>query len=233
VARALGLVRPIMRLQRLAVVSHWNGLSAQNLVMRSSGSAVCGMAPLAMGRANVTLVVKTAEAASLSGRSAEFLVEAIKEHFPDLHEQMEGAVLESVKTIGCFGHVARSPVADGAMLVGDSACFIDPFTGEGIYMALRGAELAAGVAARALRAGNTSAASLADYDALREELRRRYRLCDLVQAIVRTPLLFNRVVAAFNRGPAGRDRVMAVLGDLQPAAAVLNPLLLADILAIP
>ena len=44
--------------------------------------------------------------------------------------------------------------ADGAALVGDAADFFDPFTGEGIYSALRGAELLAETAAAALaRAG--------------------------------------------------------------------------------
>ena len=40
--------------------------------------------------------------------------------------------------------------ADGAALVGDAADFFDPFTGEGIYSALRGAELLAEAAAAAL-----------------------------------------------------------------------------------
>ncbi len=37
----------------------------------------------------------------------------------------------------------------GVLLVGDAAGFYDPFTGEGIFSALRGAELAAEVAAPA------------------------------------------------------------------------------------
>ena len=50
-----------------------------------------------------------------------------------------------------------SPRVDGVALVGDAAGFYDPFTGEGLYTALRGAELLAEVAHDALRAGRVLA----------------------------------------------------------------------------
>jgi len=44
---------------------------------------------------------------------------------------------------GPFARWSRRAAAPGAVLVGDAADFFDPFTGQGIYSALRGAELAA------------------------------------------------------------------------------------------
>src|SRR5207253_6965760 len=57
-----------------------------------------------------------------------------------------------------------SPRREGGVLfVGDAAGFYDPFTGEGIFTALRSAELAADTLATALRADDVSAAALAAY----------------------------------------------------------------------
>ncbi len=232
VARELGLVRPIRRLQRLAVVSHWRGIGGEAIEMRSRRDSVCGFGPLSADSTNISIVVRTEEAASLAGRAREFLEETIAARFPDLHGSLESAELEdAVRTVGCFGHTTRSSTTNGAMLVGDAACFIDPFTGEGIYFALRGAELAASIAADALRSNDTSLSRLAEYEPLRIELRNRYRLCDVVQAVVRTPALMNRAVAAMNRNPNITDSLMGVLGDIRPAADALDPRLIAGLLA--
>ena len=57
-----------------------------------------------------------------------------------------------VLATGPFASHARRAWAPGAALVGDAADFFDPFTGEGIYAALRGGELLAPFALRALGA---------------------------------------------------------------------------------
>jgi len=224
VARRLGLVRPIRRLQRVAIVSHWRGLEdAEAIEMRSRGGTVCGLGALGGGQANLTLVVPTTDAARIAGRAGEFLEERVAERFPDLAARLAGAEREeTVRTVGCFGHVCRRASADGALLVGDAAAFIDPFTGEGIYFALRGAELAAEVAADALRAGDTSAARLAAYDRARKELTRRYLLCGFVQAVVRTPALMDRAARRLASSPALTGCLMRVLGDLRPPSDALN-----------
>ena len=46
---------------------------------------------------------------------------------------------------------ARRLVGEGLLLVGDAAGYYDPFTGEGIYRALHGAQLASEVARRRWR----------------------------------------------------------------------------------
>src|SRR5205807_1257016 len=59
-----------------------------------------------------------------------------------------------------FAQWARRPAVNGALLVGDAADFFDPFTGQGIYAALRGAELAADCLIPALARGATSTISV-------------------------------------------------------------------------
>ncbi|HZT40645.1 MAG TPA: FAD-dependent monooxygenase [Chthonomonadaceae bacterium] len=226
VARQLCLVRARPRLQRIGIVSHWRGISGDSIEMRARGRTVCGLGfpgPESES-ANLTLVVPTSAASRMAGRAGDFLEEILQTHFPDLAARLAGAEREpEIRTVGCFGHVCRPAVADGALLVGDAATFIDPFTGEGIYFALQGAQLAAEAAAEALRAGDTSRARLIAYDRARRELARRYLLCDIVQAIVRKPALYNRLTHRLDKLPDLAARLFAVLGDLRPPGDVLNP----------
>lgn len=225
VAGEMGVVKPIRRLQRLAVVTHWRGLELDcGLEMRSSGSVVCGAGRLPDHSVNLTLVVPTGESRKIAGRAGDYVTEMIYRHFPDLAARLpDGQREPEIQTTHCFGHYCRRTSDDGVMLAGDAAAFVDPFTGEGVFFALRGAELAARTAHQALTSGDVSAVSLASYDRARRELMRRYLLCGLVQGIVRTPTLFNLVVRRLNRHPALQDRLFQVLSDTEPPGRVLHP----------
>lgn len=265
VARQLNLVRPLLRLQRVALISHWRNISGpgDTIEMRARQQVVCGLGfpphsstcPPAPSRsrrgsegagidgspspaaqresrergpeslsANLTLVVPTALAAQIAGRAGDFIEETLQTHFPDLAARLAGAEREPViRTVGCFGHLCRPAVAEGALLVGDAATFIDPFTGEGVYFALRGAQLAAEVAAEALRADDLSRSRLLAYHRARRELARRYLLCDVVQAVVRAPALFSQVVRRLERFPGLAERLLGVLSDTRPPTDALHP----------
>jgi flavin-dependent dehydrogenase len=171
-------------------------------------------------------------AAQVAGRKRDFVLETLETQFPDVAERLSGVECEpAIRTIGCFGHICRPPVADGALLVGDAATFIDPFTGEGIYFSLRGAQLAAEVAASALRADDLSQTRLMTYARARRELNQRYLLCDVVQAVVRRPALLSRVVRRLNTVPGLADRLLSILGDLRPPTDALHPAFLWRLLA--
>ena len=71
IARQCGLVRPIKRLQRVALVTHWQNVpgNRDTVEMRASGPIVSGLGfPGPNGSANLTFVLPTALASRLAGR---------------------------------------------------------------------------------------------------------------------------------------------------------------------
>jgi flavin-dependent dehydrogenase len=113
------------------------------------------------------------------------------------------------------------------LLVGDAAGFYDPFTGEGIYAALRSAELAAEVTHGALARGDCSARALAPYwRARREAFRDKERVTRLLQVVIGRRWLANVVAHGLARRPGLLSLLMGVIGDFAPPRALLAPRLL-------
>src|SRR5207237_10201890 len=79
-------------------------------------------------------------------------------------------VATRVRALGPLAYRVAPPTAGGVLLVGDAAGFYDPFTGEGVFTGLRGAELAVETATTALRSGDCSIAALRVYTMAREEV---------------------------------------------------------------
>jgi flavin-dependent dehydrogenase len=67
------------------------------------------------------------------------------------------------KSIGPLRFGVRRPASAGALFVGDAAGTIDPYSGEGIAHALRGAEIAARFALRGAAEGGVSGRLAAEY----------------------------------------------------------------------
>ncbi len=180
---------------------------------------------------NVAMVVDETEAPRLAGRTNDFFDEALG-GFPALATRLDGARrVKPLLTISRLATSARRLSADGVMLVGDAAGFYDPFTGEGIYRALRGAELLAEVARAALAAGDCSAPRLSAYDRLhRHEFAGKRLVEHIVQELIARPRLFEHVSKRFARRKQLADRVVGVTGDFLPPSRVLSPFYLARLL---
>jgi flavin-dependent dehydrogenase len=118
------------------------------------------------------------------------------------------------------------------LLVGDAAGTVDPMTGEGIAMALRGAELAAAAVDRALRAGDTSRRALGAYDEARARaFRDAWTVSRTLQWIVRRPWLAGPLVRGMLRDPVAAGRLLGVVSQVRPMRDVVSPTLLARVLA--
>lgn len=231
VVRRLRLLRRGPRLRKVALAAHVRGITSLGgrgeLHLSAHGCA--GMADVGDGTANVTIVAYGDEAARVRGDPDGYFDAALHGYgFPAVERT------ESVMATGPFDWPVRSAISTGAVLVGDAAGYYDPFTGQGIYRALRGAEMAAEVCIDALRVrgvGSVPVAALRPYERAR---RRAFgpgeRVQRLVEAFVSRPRLFGAVARRFTRSPELGNAVIAVTGDLSPARTLLHPTLLARLL---
>ncbi len=74
-----------------------------------------------------------------------------------------GQVAGPYRVTGDYSYMSRRCAADGLVLAGDAMGFLDPVFSSGVFLALRGGELAAEAADAALSAGDVGAARFDDY----------------------------------------------------------------------
>jgi len=182
-----------------------------------------GLGPIGEGVTTVALVVPFAEA----HRGDHFFAELNR--FPAIAGRFDPRrLVRRVLATGPFARWSRRSVAigGGALLVGDAADFFDPFTGQGIYSALRGAELAAAAILESLTMG----ASLRQYaSARRREFTGKWLLERMIGIAVGWPALVERVVGRMLRRPELADLLVRATGNCIPARAVLTPRVLAGL----
>ena len=230
VARRLGRRRG-GRPRRIAFTAHAAGIEGlgRHAEMFVGERGYAGLNPIGGGVTSVALVVPQADARAARGRAAAFFLEAL-DRFPELRGRVSPArLVRRVLVTGPFAAWSGRVTAPGAALVGDAADFFDPFTGEGICSALRGAEMLATAAADALsRRGPVTEAQLAPYRrARRRAFAGKWAVERLIGYGMWFPRLFDRAVARLGRRPGMADTMIGVTGDFVPARAVLNPAFLA------
>jgi flavin-dependent dehydrogenase len=112
-----------------------------------------GVAPIEGGRINLCLLVRVGALRACGGSPDRLLRERILEN-PAARRVLQGATLAGEwKSVGPLRFGVRRRVLGGAFLVGDAAGTVDPFAGEGMANALRGAQLALPVALDAAARG--------------------------------------------------------------------------------
>jgi len=233
VARRLGRQRRT-RPQRVAFVAHLGGIAGmgQTAEMHVGEAGYAGINRVGADLYNVALVVPQARAAGARGGVRQFFFEAL-ETFPWLRGRVDARRLErEVLVTGPFASRASRVSGAGALLIGDAADFFDPFTGQGIYSALRGAELAAETAEAALRGrGPVTAEALAPYrQRRRQAFLGKWAVERLIGYGMFLPALFDRAVERLGRRPDMAHTLIGVTGDFVPAQQVLNPGFLARML---
>lgn len=238
VARRLGLSRSAWWPRRYALVTHFRGVReiGECGEMHVERGGYVGIADVGQGLTTVALVVpRSAARAFAPGR--ERYLDAWLAARPQLAERFAGATRVSpVVATGPFASRSRQSWSPGAALVGDAADFFDPFTGEGIYAALRGGELLAPYVVEALGAESVRNANsaLASYDARRRrEFGGKWIVEWLIGAVVGSPRVMNRCARVLAARKDMADLLVGVTGDFVPARAVLNVRYIASLFLLP
>ncbi|MBV8582199.1 MAG: NAD(P)/FAD-dependent oxidoreductase [Candidatus Eremiobacteraeota bacterium] len=234
VARKLGLAQVARRRARYAVGGHYAGFGAldAHIEMYVGGGAYFALNPLDTERTNVMVVVPRDRLARWSadvdagvGGAAAELGRGVR--------SFDGATrLGPRVSVGPLAHDVRRVVAPGALLVGDAAGFLDPFTGQGIFLALTGAEHAADAILAALREPAREAMALDAYARWRAgDVAWRRRLCAVVTLLVDVPPLARRAAARLGRFPDAGAALLDALAGAVPPQRAFRPAVLGSLLA--
>ncbi len=190
VARLLGLL-PRLEKERVGLQTHC-ALPAnfgERVVLQFLPQGYSGQAPVGNGELNLCLVAKPLGIAALK-TWAEERFNLSREH--------------TWRTITPLRRAALSPADAGIFFVGDAARVVEPFTGEGIYYALRSGELAAETIVRR----DPPAKAALDYAAAHSEL---YRGRLWINRMARAAVLSPQITSALLRSGVLRPKLLRFL----------------------
>jgi flavin-dependent dehydrogenase len=217
-AFGLGLARHPQAPRRWAVgayYEHVGGLTSLG-EMHIRGDHYIGVAPLPGGIANVCLVREWTPGRAL-GNPTTVLTRGLaddallRERFADARPVAAPVVLGPL----AVDAIPRAVV--GLLVAGDAAGFVDPMTGDGLRFALRGGELAAHAALRALERG---------WNGVHEELQRqrtqefaaKWRFNRVLRSLVAWPSAVQAGEAVASLAPFVLRAVVRYAGDCRLAA---------------
>lgn len=235
VARTLGVVRPRDELDKLALTSRWRGVEWSDWAevhLFEGGYFAC--APVDGGLVTLNLVVERARFRE-SGLTAQSFLAGMLAMTPALGQRLtRGTRTDPVRGLGPLAGRTSEQVFDGAALVGDACGYVDPLTGEGVFFALRGAELLANDLESALHERRTDRDALRRYARSRaDEVAPREALALLLQRGLSRPWIARRALAVLEGHPQLMELLVSLTGDYAPLRELARPVTWARVLRRP
>lgn len=181
--------------------AHFAGIPPRsNVEMYFFHGGYCGMAPVEDGGYNVCCLLHRRRVRECGAREHEdfaaWLIE-LSRHAALKVRLRDAAQTSPVVTTAPVRLARGQPVQDGALLVGDASGFLDPFTGEGISMALHSGSLAARAIATSLSEGLSGEKLAALYrESLSQAVSRSYKVAAIARGLIQGPGWAQGLVAA-------------------------------------
>ena len=217
---------------KIAMAAHWEGaqIADDYCYMHVSDPGYTGISNVGRDRANVVLVV---DRHSINGENPDkFYLDAVMKNSQRYKILRNAKCLESVRTVESLAFSVKSLPCGGLLMVGDAMGFIDPFTGEGIYLSLRSSEIAVEVAVKALENFNFSRDALNIYEVRRKkEFDKKFLLSRILQKLICNQFFCNQVVRALKGDRGLAETLVGVIGDLEPAETVVSSRFLMQLVA--
>jgi flavin-dependent dehydrogenase len=152
-----------------------------------------GVAPLGRDLVNICVVTP----AATRRRPFEVVRDTIRSDDGLRGRFADARIDERVRVLGPLSSDAKSAGVAGLLLAGDAAGFVDPMTGDGVHLALKGGVLAAREALRSLENGDIYSAAP--------------RLTRARRAAFSWKMRFNRAVRGLVHSPAAVDAANAIV----------------------
>ncbi|MEZ5990143.1 MAG: FAD-dependent oxidoreductase [Planctomycetota bacterium] len=233
VATELGAARPLPWLEKFAIVARFDGVApAPTAEVHFFPEGYFAATPIDAGGFTVNLVIDRKDLRR--GLPAEAQLLSWVDRAPPSPHAWRPPAGRAGPVDRALARRTRRQVFDGAVLVGDAAGYVDPVTGEGLFLAMKGAELLAGSLAAAAADRRSDAEALRGYArARRRELAPRCRLAEWMQRGMRRPWLVKGFLAVLARRPRLADLLVSVTGDYLRVGDLLSPAVLAEALLGP
>jgi flavin-dependent dehydrogenase len=212
IGRGLGLVSLPRAPRRWAFGAYVTGVEGMTSFgeMHVRGGGYVGVAPIGDGLVNVCAVTGRRPV----GRTPDQVLHAAIAAETALRDRCRR--LELASPISVLGPLALDPVAPGMpglLLAGDAAGFVDPMTGDGMNLAMRGGVLAAEQALRALESGNLTAAVEGLARARRDAFGTKLVFNRCVRRIVSSPVAVELACWGSRLAPGLVRRAVRYAGD--------------------
>ncbi len=225
VAQELGVKRPVPWLDKLALTTRYAGVewgASAEVHFCEGGYFAC--TAVEGGLVSLNLVLDRSLYTS-AGLPRDAVLESWLARVPALGERLaRGRRVDLVRGIGPLATRTSQQTFDGAALVGDACGYVDPVTGEGIFFALKGAEMLARSAIPALHARRVDRVALRGYVRGRNrEIAPRAAFSTLLQRGLRHPGLVRSALGMLEKRPELVDVLVSVTGDYVPLRELARP----------
>jgi geranylgeranyl reductase family protein len=228
VARKSGLSVAAHGEQRFALGGHYAGLRELDrfVEMFVEGHSYFAVNPFDAAHANIMVIVREKDLTARKNDVDRFIRERARALSGDAARFAEARLEGPRVAVGPLAHSTRAVTTGNILLAGDAAGFIDPFTGQGVYLALRAGMAAARTIAAAVAEPSSARAAIERYSAeLSGEMRRRGKLARIVRSFVGSAALSKRAARNVGRDPE-RAQVLidaiAGCGPVEPALRLGN-----------
>ena len=218
------------RSSKVAFSAHWQGVHLPDdyCYMHVSWPGYTGISSVGNGTANVVLVVDRFEnERNENGKGAEklatFYHRTLMQNCRRSKMLENGERVEPVRSVESLAFTVKPVPCGGLVLVGDATGFIEPFTGEGIYLSLKSSLLAGEVIHSGFKISDFSQNILAVYEQKRhQEFDGKFLLSQVLQRVIYNRTFCNRVMKSLATNRALAETLVGVIGDILPAKKVIS-----------
>ncbi|MBT5869932.1 MAG: NAD(P)/FAD-dependent oxidoreductase [Nitrospinaceae bacterium] len=220
--KKFSLKRQAQGRSRIAFAAHWQGVEELNdyCHMHVSQPGYTGISAVGKDRANVVLVV---DASAFRDETVEtFYHRVLMKNSRRRKILLNGERLEPVRSVESLGFGVKPVSCGGLVLVGDAMGFIDPFTGEGIYLSLRSSQIAAEVIHAGFQKSDFSREFLAGYNKKRhEEFSGKFMLSRALQWLIYNKYFCDAVMKSLSVNQNLAETLAGVIGDIRPVREIV------------